>query len=66
MTREGDDHSDPDRIASQGPPTTTGGDHLWWGLEGQSEANTEMKSRVSCFSSLLNFNSNESDAHQLI
>jgi len=26
------------------------------GLKMQSDANTEMKSRVSCFSSLLNFN----------
>jgi len=26
----------------------------------QSDANTEMKSRVNCFSSLLNFNNNES------
>jgi len=22
----------PERIASQGPPTTTGSDHLWWDL----------------------------------
>jgi len=29
-------------------------------LKMQSDANTEMKSRVNCFSSLQNFNSNES------
>jgi len=31
------------------------------GLKMQSDANTEMISRVNCFSSLLNFNSNESE-----
>jgi len=30
------------------------------GIKMQSDANTEMKSRVICFSSLLNFKSNES------
>jgi len=50
MTREVDGHSDP---CTQGPPTTTEGDHHWWKM--QSDANTEMKSRLNCFSSLLNF-----------
>jgi len=42
----------PARKASQGLPNTTGGDHRWWkmGLKMQSDANTEMKSRVNCFS----------------
>jgi len=58
MTREVDGHSDP---CTLGPPTATGGDHYWWDLRlMQSDANTETKSRLSCFSSLLNFNSNES------
>jgi len=31
-TREVDGHSDP---RTQGPPTTTGGDHLWWERQGR-------------------------------
>jgi len=30
MTREVDGHSDHCTQTSQGPSTTTGGEHLWW------------------------------------
>jgi len=60
MTREVDGHSDP-CMQSIAKPTHH---HRWRptlvGLKMQSDANTEIKSRVSCFSSLLNLNSNES------
>jgi len=46
--------------ARRASPTTTEGRPPLVGLKMQSDANTEMKSRVNCFSSLLNFNSNES------
>jgi len=30
----------------------TGGDHRWWAFKMQPDANTEMKSRLNCFSTL--------------
>jgi len=51
----------PKRRASQDPTTTPGDNHVhcWYFIKMHSDANMEMKSRVSCFSSLLNFTSNE-------
>jgi len=59
MIREVVGHSGPARKRRKSSPpsqrpTTIGGTYI------HSDANTEIKSRVSCFSLLLNFNSNES------
>jgi len=58
MTQDVDSHSDPALHAE--PTHHHRGRPPLVGFKMQLEANAEMKSRVSYFSSLLNFNSNES------
>jgi len=60
MTWEGDGHSDPRTHGVARPTHHHKGRLSLVGFKVQSDANTEMKSRVSCFSSLLNFNNIES------